>query len=473
MIPGPTICALSGYWILYKSWSEQRNHYVDHLHRIYGPIVRVGPNEVDICDSSYLKDVYVHDMDKSNFYAQFVNYGSHNTFSTVDKETHKESRKVSAKFYSKTHVCSDEVQQNIRGVISKVLKVLDQSKNSPINVFLLWSDMAMDAVTIFSFGTKYYQPLLDDPWGLGKTVVMDFFVQSSSWFWTTQMPQVYNWVVPQGVNVATQKCCDFIEKQFERALSGIGESEETLVNTLLGEKASNAKKPVFDDLRTKSECFDHIAAGHNTTATTLSYVYFELSRHPELQQRLVDELKTFNGNKILSVDDHESQIYSKVEELPLMNAVIDETFRVYAAIPGQEPRLAPKGGMQWRGSKETPRCTVPQGTVITMQPWSLHRDPSVFTDPNNWNPDRWMIEDQEKLKAMRKNLIPFSAGARMCVGMNLAICEIKLNISSIMSRYKVKLEEGFDYDSYSYFADAYTSMPAKAQMPLVFEPLGN
>ena len=80
-VPGPKICALSKFWILYKSWSEQRNHYVDDLHKKYGPIVRIGPNEADISDSDYLNEVFIRDMEKSNFYSQFVNYNSHNTFS--------------------------------------------------------------------------------------------------------------------------------------------------------------------------------------------------------------------------------------------------------------------------------------------------------------------------------------------------------------------------------------------------------
>lgn len=470
-VPGPKICALSSFWILYKSWSEQRNHYVDQLHKEYGSIVRIGPNEVDISDSDYLTDVFVRDMEKSHFYSQFVNYNSHNTFSTIDKLGHRQSRKVTTRFYSKTHVCTDDVQNFIREIMSKLLKIMDEYKTKPINVFILWSDMAMDAVTIFSFGTKYYQSVLDDPFGLGEKIVMEFFTQSSSWFWDTQLPSLRKLVVPKSVDVATQKCYDWIETQFNESLRGIGDSEQTLVNTVLGEKAQSVADPMFDKSRAKSECFDHIAAGHNTTATTLSYVYFSLARNPEVQDKLIEELRQFNGGIYLTPDDYNSQIYSEVENLPYLNAVIDETLRVYSAIPGQEPRVAPKGGMIWRGSKETPECLIPQGTVITIQPWSIHRNKDVFIDPDHWNPDRWITDDKAKLKVMHKNLIPFSAGARMCIGKNLALCEIKMNISNMMSRYRVKLQDNFDYDKYSYFADMYTSVPAHAQMPLIYEPL--
>lgn len=470
-VPGPKICALSKFWILYKSWSEQRNHYVDELHKEYGPIVRIGPNEVDISDSDYLNEVFIRDMEKSKFYSQFVNYNSHNTFSTIDKVGHRQSRKVTTRFYSKTHVCTDEVQDYIRGIMSKLLKIMDEYKTKPINAFILWSDMAMDAITIFSFGTKYYQSVLDDPFGLGKEIVMEFFTQSSSWFWDTQLPSLRKLAVPKSVDIAAKKCYDWIEAQFNKSLGGIGDSQQTLVNTVLGEKAQSSPKPVFDKGRAKSECFDHIAAGHNTTATTLSYVYFSLARNPEVQKKLIEELKQFNGGKYLAADDYNSQIYAQIENLPYLNAVVDETLRVYSAIPGQEPRVAPNGGMIWRGSKETPKCIIPQGTVITIQPWSIHRNKDVFTDPNHWNPDRWMIDNEEKLKVMHKNLIPFSAGARMCIGKNLALCEIKMNISNMMSRYRVKLQDNFDYDKYSYFADMYTSVPAYGQMPLIYEPL--
>lgn len=475
-VPGPRICALSGIWILYKSWNEQRNHYVDALHRQYGSIVRVGPNEIDISDSEYLTDVYVRDFDKGRFYTQFTNYGSFNTFSTPDKATHKQSRKVSARFYSKSHVCSDSVQKSVRSVISKLLEVVDEYRKEPINVFILWSDMAMDAVNAFTFGAKYYEPTLNDPFGAGKDIVMNFFVQSSSWFWTTQMPELYNWFVPKSVNVATEICYKYIDNLFAQGLKSIGDHEETLVNTLLSIQAqqtarTSENKPLFDKFRAKSECFDHVAAGHNTTATTLSFLYYALARHPETQDRLIDELKQFNGGKYLAHDDYTSQVFSEVEPLPFMNAVIDETMRIYAAIPGQEPRIVPASGMHWRGSEETPSCEIPGGTIVTMQPWSIHRDRKVFTDPMNWNPDRWMTEDPEKLKKMRKNLVPFSAGSRMCMGMHLAMSEIKLNVSSIFSRYRVTLEDGFDYDSKSYLTDTYTSVPAVGEMPIIFKPL--
>lgn len=470
-IPGPKICALTKYWILYKSWSEQRNRYVNYLHTIYGPIVRIGPKEVDISDESYLTDVMVRDMDKSHFYSQFINYGSPNTFSTISQISHRERRKVSTRFYSKTHVCTDESQTNIKEVMSNLFQVIDKYKNKPINVFILWSDMAMDVITAFSFGSKYNKKVMSDPFGMGKRIVMDFFVQSGPGFWVTQMPQYLSLVVSKDTKIKTKKCYDWIMAQFQDSLKGLADSEQSLVNTLLGQKAQSVSKPAFDKKSTASECFDHIAAGHNTTATTLSFLYYELASHPEVQQRLIEELKDYNGGEFIASDDYHPQDYLKIENLPFMNAVIDETFRVFPAIPGQEPRVAPKKGMIWRGSQETPKCVVPGGTVITMQPWSLHRNPKVFTDPNHWNPDRWLTTDKEKLRMMHRHLIPFSAGARMCIGKNIAICEIKLNLSSILSRYRVELQDGFDYNKYSYFADIYTSIPRHAQMPIVFKPL--
>ncbi|ODV85091.1 hypothetical protein CANARDRAFT_8219 [[Candida] arabinofermentans NRRL YB-2248] len=465
-IPGPSICALTKYWILYQSWSENRNRYVDALHLKYGPIVRIGPSEVDISDADYLKDIYVNNFDKSSFYAQFGNYGSLNTFSTIDKLTHKNSRKVSAKFYSKSNVMSDPIQSKIRTVMSSLLKVLDENQDKELNVFYLWSMLAMDGVNSFSFGAKHYIPLLADPFNLGKTIIDNFLHQSSSWFWTTQLPQFYKYVVPKTVGQSGKIVQDWIEEQFEESLNAPLDGVDTLVSTIL----KSSKPNMFDKLRAKSEAFDHIAAGHNTTATTLSYLYYELAKDPSKQLKLINELKKFNSGELLSTKNFNSLDFSQIEDLPYLSALANETFRKYAAIPGQEPRIVPPSGLQWRGSKQTPSAYIPGGTTVTMQPWSLHRIPEVFPDPETFNPDRWLIDDEEHLKIMHKHMFQFGAGSRMCMGMHLAICEIKLSVANVFSRYEVSLSDTYDYNECS-MKDIYTTIPGSRNVPIVFKSI--
>lgn len=481
-VPGPLICKLTRYWILFKSWNEERNRYVQALHEKYGTIVRIGPDQVDINDVAYLKDIYVGNFDKTGFYAQFVNYDSHCTFSTTDKGTHKESRKVSHKFYSKTNICSPTIMPRIERVIHDTLEVLHEKVNQPVNAFVLFCDMAMDAVSAFSFGNNY-DSLLVDPFGKGERVVTDFGLQSSTGFWVTEMPQWYDWVVSKPVSKASQRCYDWIERQFNTAYDQLGKSisdgVESLLTVYFDFDFSNnkpiQKSKLFDKRRTKSEFFDHIAAGHVTTATTMSYFFYEMASKLEIQNRLREELlDVLNHGIPISSEDPEPISYSAVDDeakLPFMHACMYENFRIHAGIPGQEPRLVPTKGLIFRGSGKVPVVKLPGGTVVTMQPWSLHRVHSTFPDPEKYDPQRWMDADKAQLKTMKGHLMHFGSGARMCIGQHLATAEIKMSMANIMCRYRVELVDDFDYEKDGAMMDIYTTVPRSEKMMLRFIPL--
>ncbi|GAV27818.1 hypothetical protein PMKS-001286 [Pichia membranifaciens] len=371
----------------------------------------------------------------------------------------------------------------IEKVMSDTLSAFDRYNGKSINVFVLFCDMAMDAVTSFSFGIDNYKSLLLDPFGNGNTIVTDFGLQSSSWFWVTHIPSFYDLVVSKKVVEASKRCYDWIENQFDYSIGRLNHNEEKQEETLLSvyfdsepdTAKTKQKNELFDITKTKSEFFDHIAAGHVTTGTTLSYLFYELAKYPEMQGKLHSELLgKLNNNKPISASNHVPFKYSVVDDeelLPYMNAVILETFRVHAAIPGEEPRVVPAKGMLFRGNETVPTCKIPAGTTVVMQPWSLHRVSTLFPDPDKFDPERWLNASPVQLKQMKGNLMHFGAGARMCIGMNLATAEIKIIVSSLMARYKVELVDDFDYDYDGAMLDIYTTLPRSEKMMLRFTPL--
>lgn len=106
-----------------------------------------------------------------------------------------------------------------------------------------------------------------------------------------------------------------------------------------------------------------------------------------------------------------------------------------------------------------------------MQPWSLHRVSTLFPDPDRFDPERWLDVSPAQLKQMKGNLMHFGAGARMCIGMNLATTEIKIIVSSLMARYRIELVDNFDYDYDGAMLDIYTTLPRSEKMMLRFTPL--
>ena len=109
-----------------------------------------------------------------------------------------------------------------------------------------------------------------------------------------------------------------------------------------------------------------IVAGSGTTAVSLTYLVWAVLNDPDVQTRLEDEVAQLQ----LGFDDHQ------LEKLPFLNAVIDETLRLYGAAPGSLPRQPPKGGAWLEG------YFVPEGTTVSSQSYTLHRDGSIYPDPD-------------------------------------------------------------------------------------------
>ena len=127
---------------------------------------------------------------------------------------------------------------------------------------------------------------------------------------------------------------------------------------------------------------------------------FELSKRPGLQKKLREELRS------VIVDTVEWPSFKTLESLPLLNAFIKETLRVWPTLPGPLERSVVE-------PREICGVFLPEGTQVTMQPYTIHRDSDIFPDPLEFRPERWLEETAE----MRAAFIPFSTGARNCVGM--------------------------------------------------------
>jgi cytochrome P450 len=157
-------------------------------------------------------------------------------------------------------------------------------------------------------------------------------------------------------------------------------------------------------------------AGSGTTSTTLIYLIYSLSRAPGIQMRLRTELQAAGE----SLND--------VKDLPFLNAVIRETMRLYPTIISTLPRMLDVpidvGGV-----------VLPIGTEAGMQNYIHHRDPSVFPQPDEFVPDRWLQESKD----MNTALTPFSVGPRNCIGQNLARAELYLATSKIFRSLKLTL----------------------------------
>jgi len=161
----------------------------------------------------------------------------------------------------------------------------------------------------------------------------------------------------------------------------------------------------------RDNLFTFLVAGHETTALTLSYACMLLANHPEAQARLHDELDEVVGDGDLTA--------ASLFELDYLGHVVDEALRLYppAYTIFREARTdVSLGGYD-----------VPEGSIVTLPQWVVHRDERWFDDPDAFRPERWATERDRPEYAY----FPFGGGPRHCIGMRFALMEAKLVLATL------------------------------------------
>jgi len=166
-----------------------------------------------------------------------------------------------------------------------------------------------------------------------------------------------------------------------------------------------------------------LLAGYETTSTALAYVCHCLSVHPDIQQKVYEEIE--------SVMDAQSSslTYEDVNKLRYTEMVILEAMRLYPPVPLFVSREC----------KETVKIggfTFPQGAVVDVPVWHIHRDPALWVDPLKFDP----LRHESHLRSQRHQLsfLPFGCGPRNCIGERFALLEMKVTLARLVGQFRLQ-----------------------------------
>ncbi|GAA2796521.1 cytochrome P450 [Crossiella cryophila] len=180
----------------------------------------------------------------------------------------------------------------------------------------------------------------------------------------------------------------------------------------------------LSDTEIRDELMTVLAAGVETPASGLTWALYLLSRHPGIEARLHEEVDSvLNGRTATDAD---------FPALPFTNRVVNEALRLYP----------PVWFITRRATVDTTLGghDIPAGASILFSPYALHRDPAVFTDPDAFQPDRWLPENLRTLP--RNAVISFSGGTRKCLGDVLANHEMTIALAAITARWTLRHKPG-------------------------------
>jgi cytochrome P450 len=179
----------------------------------------------------------------------------------------------------------------------------------------------------------------------------------------------------------------------------------------------------MSDAQLRDEVMTFMISGHETTATALSWLWYLLDRHPEEQDRLRDELRTATGGLPPTVD--------QLPQLPRMKAVVQETLRLYPPLWMFDRRAI--------GPDDLAGTKVAKGDLVIFCPYSSHRLPTLWPDPEAFRPERFEVDRAEQKNKFA--YLPFGVGPRTCIGNNLAMIEAQLIMGTLLSRFRIRLAD--------------------------------
>jgi cytochrome P450 len=201
------------------------------------------------------------------------------------------------------------------------------------------------------------------------------------------------------------------------------ESQDMLA--LLLSATDEAGQPLSDQ-EIRDELSTFLIAGHDPTATALTWIWFLLSQSRTVHKRLTHELETVLGHRLPTAADVPRLVYTKM--------IWDEALRLYP----------PAWLLHARKSRTEDRLPsdvlLPAGSRVFLSPWSMHRNPRWFPDPTRFDPDRFSPEAQQARPTF--SYLPFGGGGRRCLGETFAELEGLLVLATLASKVRLRLVDG-------------------------------
>jgi len=207
-------------------------------------------------------------------------------------------------------------------------------------------------------------------------------------------------------------------------------SNPAAADDLLGTLVAAAEIGAIDDEELVDNAVTFLFAGHETSALGLTYTLYCLAGRPEMQERVREEVAAFDGDPTAA----------EIRDCPTLTAAVDEALRRYPPVHSffREPTEPVElGGYR-----------VPEGVVLTLSPWTVHRDEQWWDEPERYRPERWLREvdgevvhgDDTAGPAVGERpeyaYFPFGGGPRHCIGMRFARQELRLATATLLRRFE-------------------------------------
>jgi len=330
---------------------------------------------------------------------------------TSDGDTWKRQRRLASAAFT---------PKRIKGYASAMSKVTSAgierwTNGSLINLHEEMSRLTMEVVADVLFGANVGAKEVATM-KTAMAVFNDYFAQSPE-----GILKLKPWV-PTPRNIAMNRSIEAVDAIIFGIVEGRkngGAAKDDLLAALLGATDEDGSR--MSDKLLRDEVVTLFLAGHETTALALTHCLYLLAKHPHVERRVQEELRTVLDGRLPGEAD--------VPRLVLVDRVIKESMRLYppAWVTGREVTHP----------FEIDGYMVPPKTQVIMSQWLVHHDPRWYPNPEAFDPDRF--EPEAVKQRPRFAYFPFGGGPRICIGNHFAMMEAVLMLSIILQRFRVEL----------------------------------
>lgn len=418
-------------------------------------ILRIGPNALAFNHPDAIKDIYGHRTKCIKDRKETILAGTHRQlFDVVDKEEHGRKRKLlSAAFAIKN---LEKWEYKVNYTAQRLVKALDARCTAPLkqgqvpiaddlNVdynhwINLWTieainfialsskmdllDTGTDGVTAERPDGTQYRARYRFSQNQNAIVKSVFCWDYDLWLWVAWVTQI----VPSKWKQTWENSSPWGDITYHQASERLrrykaGEKLDDFFTCLMEDKSGSPNFLEWGEIVAETAAI--IDAGAETTAIALTNILELLIRHPDQLSTLRRELES-----VLEEDEIVAP-YDKVKDLPYLKACLDEGLRLIPPTSSGLPRRTPPEGASILGE------WIPGDTSVSMTIYGAHHDGTIYPDPDAFKPERWI--DPAERKRMEPYFIPFSAGARGCIGRNISYLEQIVILATVVHRYDFAL----------------------------------
>nr|RBQ85432.1 hypothetical protein FVER53263_14002 [Fusarium verticillioides] len=465
--PGPR---LAGWTNLWRLWTVRKGSYhirIKELHDQYGPVVRIGPNTLDLDIPELINTLYGTDgkWKKTEFYhnnsAVINGKITYHLFSTTDQAEHARMKRPIVKYYSQSRVIG--LEPLFDGLISEFCDHLEQrfmSGPEPTGFdFGQWIGFySWDANGAASFSQRF--GYMDKGYDYDNTIsiadkALDYFAAVG------QMPFL-DFLLDKNpiMRIGPPNLANITRISLEHLISRLQGKDENFdpkvpdfLNHFIESKKTNPD--LVNDGIIMGYLLVNLLAGADTTAITIRAFFWYTLHSPSVYSKLekeilaagIDNVASFSSARALPCESS-MDMDTLFQDRPLadqttdLEACVREAMRMHPGVCMLLERYVPESGL-----KLPDGSFVPQGTAVGINPYVAGRNKGVFgDDADSYRPERWLQNEGETEEEYNKRIrlynaadLTFGSGSRVCIGRHLAQLELYKIIATLINKYEISL----------------------------------